>query len=88
MCVTDGHDMTLAVRVVLNPNLLISLRHYNSHITQVYLPPSAHGHSKQQERGQLDTWQSVLATPYPLTEGAAQSIGSCANNRSIDSAID
>ena len=31
MCVTDRYDMTLAVKVALNPNLLISLRPYNNH---------------------------------------------------------
>ena len=38
MWVTDRHNMTLAVKVALNPNLLISLRPYNSHAYNLVLP--------------------------------------------------
>ena len=63
MCATDRHDITIAVKVVSNPKLLISLRPYNSHayITQFYPSPSAHGHSKQRELT-MQSWRSLLTS--------------------------
>ena len=83
MSVTKRHDMTLAVKVALKPNLLISLGPFNSHTcNSVLTVPKCTGTFEARRRS--STWP--MATQNQSTETAALSIDGCAKNGSIDSA--